>query len=127
MAYITTRKGWEELNNTLVDEETGMTQADLIEWEYDGDIEFIDEDQNSYRSSPSGERSLYPEDKCDDSDIRGTEALGCLYACVRALVRWRDDDDDDGVINVVYFTTTKLTKMFDNTKMICYTYNIRYK
>ena len=44
MAYITTRKGWEELNNTLVDEETGMTQADLIEWEYDGDIEFIDED-----------------------------------------------------------------------------------
>lgn len=42
MAYITTRKGWEELNNTLVDEETGMTQADWIEWEYDGDIEFID-------------------------------------------------------------------------------------
>ena len=80
MAYITTRKGWEELNNTLVDEETGMTQADWIEWEYDGDIEFIDEDQNSYRSSPSGERDL------DDSDIRGTEALGCLYACVRWCV-----------------------------------------
>ena len=80
MAYITTRKGWEELKNTLVDEETGMTQADWIEWEYDGDIEFIDEDQNSYRSSPSGERDL------DDSDIRGTEALGCLYACVRWCV-----------------------------------------
>ena len=44
MAYITTHKGWEELKNTLVDEETGMTQADWIEWEYDGDIEFIDED-----------------------------------------------------------------------------------
>lgn len=44
MAYITTRKGWEELESTLVDEETGMTQADLIEWKYDGDIEFIDED-----------------------------------------------------------------------------------
>ena len=44
MAYITTRKGWEELENTLVDEETGMTQADWIEWEYDGEIEFIDED-----------------------------------------------------------------------------------
>ena len=42
MAYITTRKDWEELENTLVDEETGMTQADWIEWEYDGDIEFID-------------------------------------------------------------------------------------
>ena len=42
MAYITTRKGWEELESTLVDEETGMTQADLIEWEYDGEIEFID-------------------------------------------------------------------------------------
>ena len=44
MAYITTHKGWEELKNTLVDEETGMTQADWIEWEHDGDIEFIDED-----------------------------------------------------------------------------------
>ena len=96
MAYITTRKGWEELESTLVDEETGMTQADLIEWEYDGDIEFIDEDQNNHRSSPSGERNLmllppeeagnYPADKCDDSDIRGTEALGCLYACVRWCV-----------------------------------------
>ena len=80
MAYITTHKGWEELKSTLVDEETGMTQADWIEWEYDGDIEFIDEDQNSYRSSPPWERSL------DDSDIRGTEALGCLYACVRSCV-----------------------------------------
>ena len=88
MAYITTRKGWEELNNTLVDEETGMTQADLIEWEYDGDIEFIDEDQNSCRSSPSGERNL------DDSDIRGTEAIGCLHACMRAFVRWRGGDND---------------------------------
>ena len=30
--------------------------------------------------------SNYPADKCDDSDIRGTEALGCLYACVRWCV-----------------------------------------
>lgn len=42
MAYITTHKDWEELENTLVDEETGMTQADWIEWQYDGDITFID-------------------------------------------------------------------------------------
>ena len=89
MAYITTHKDWEELNNTLVDEETGMTQADWIEWEYDGDIEFIDEDQNSYRSSPQGEEFYAPTSyggNLDDSDIRGTEALGCLYACVRWCV-----------------------------------------
>ena len=89
MAYITTHKDWEELNNTLVDEETGMTQADWIEWEYDGDIEFIDEDQNSYRSSPQGEESYASTSyggNIDDSDIRGTEALGCLYACVRSCV-----------------------------------------
>ena len=89
MAYITTHKGWEELKNTLVDEETGMTQADWIEWEYDGDIEFIDEDQNSSRSSPKGEEIYAPTSyggNLDDSDIKGTEALGCLYACVRWCV-----------------------------------------
>ena len=32
------------------------------------------------------EAGNYPADKCDDSDIRGTEALGCLYACVRSCV-----------------------------------------
>ena len=35
---------------------------------------------------PLMEVSNYPADKCDDSDIRGTEALGCLYACVRWCV-----------------------------------------
>ena len=28
----------------VIDQETGMTRADWLEWEYDGDIEFIDED-----------------------------------------------------------------------------------
>ena len=122
MAYITTRKGWEELNNTLVDEETGMTQADLIEWEYDGDIEFIDEDQNSYRSSPQGEEIYAPTSyggNLDDSDIRGTEALGCLYACVRACVRWRGADNDAIHADECYAKSIKkCKKVIDNTKMI---------
>ena len=41
------------------------------------------------RSSPKGEE-IYASTSCggrlDDSDIRGTEALGCLYACVRWCV-----------------------------------------
>ncbi len=35
---------------------------------------------------PLIEVSNYPADKGDDSDIRGTEALGCLYACGRWCV-----------------------------------------
>ena len=43
---------------------------------------------------PLMEVSNYPADKCDDSDIRGTEAIGCLHACMRAFVRWRGGDND---------------------------------
>ena len=49
----------------------------------------LDEDQNSYRSSPQGEEIYAPTSyggNLDDSDIRGTEALGCLYVCVRSCV-----------------------------------------
>lgn len=49
----------------------------------------LDEDQNSSRSSPKGEEIYAPTSyggSLDDSDIRGTEALGCLYACVRSCV-----------------------------------------
>ena len=35
---------------------------------------------------PLVEAGNYPADKCDDSDIRGTGAIGCLYACVRWCV-----------------------------------------
>lgn len=70
--------------------------------------------------------SNYPADKCDDSDIRGTEALGCLYACVCWCV---------GVVlimlamlmNVMQKSAKKYKKVIDNTKMILYTYNIRYE
>lgn len=44
MAYITTRKEWEKLQEELLDIESGMTTADWIEYQYDGDIEFIDEE-----------------------------------------------------------------------------------
>lgn len=44
MAYITTRKEWKKLQEELVDIESGMTTADWIEYRYDGDIEFIDEE-----------------------------------------------------------------------------------
>lgn len=42
MSYITTRKDWAELQEEILDEDTGMTEADWIEYQYDGDIEFID-------------------------------------------------------------------------------------
>lgn len=45
MAYITTRKEWKKLQGELVDIESGMTAADWIEYQYDGDIEFIDEEE----------------------------------------------------------------------------------
>lgn len=45
MAYITTRKEWAELEEEVLDEDTGLTSADYIEWQYDGDIEFIDDVQ----------------------------------------------------------------------------------
>ena len=45
MAYITTRKEWAKLEEEILDEDTGLTSADYIEWRYDGDIEFIDDIQ----------------------------------------------------------------------------------
>ena len=45
MAYITTRKEWKKLQEELLDVESGMTTADWIEYQYDGDIEFIDEEE----------------------------------------------------------------------------------
>ena len=45
MAYITTRKEWAELYEDVLDEDTGLTRADWIEYQYDGDIEFIDDIQ----------------------------------------------------------------------------------
>lgn len=45
MAYITTRKEWKKLQEELLDIESGMTTADWIEYQYDGDIEFIDEEE----------------------------------------------------------------------------------
>ena len=67
---------------------------------------------------PLMEVSNYPADKCDDSDIRGTEALGCLYACVRWCV---------GVVamvilfmlmNVMQKKCKKYKKVLYNTKNI---------
>ena len=90
----------------------------------------LDEDQNSSRSSPKGEEIYAPTSyggNLDDSDIRGTEALGCLYACVRWCV---------GVVvvimlamlmNVMQKSAKKYKKVIDNTILICYTYNIRYE
>lgn len=43
MAYITTRKEWTKLQEEILDEDTGLTRADYLEWQYDGDIEFIDD------------------------------------------------------------------------------------
>lgn len=45
MAYITTREEWKKLEEELLDVESGMTTADWIEYQYDGDIEFIDEEE----------------------------------------------------------------------------------
>lgn len=45
MAYITTRKEFTKLQEEILDEDTGLTRADYIEWQYDGDIEFIDDVQ----------------------------------------------------------------------------------
>lgn len=44
---------------------------------------------------PLMEVGNYPADKCDDSDIRGTEALGCPHVCVRWCV---------GVVVVIMLT-----------------------
>ena len=59
---------------------------------------------------PLMEVSNYPADKCDDSDIRGTEALGCLYACVRWCVRWRGADNDAIHADECYAKVQKSTK-----------------
>lgn len=45
MAYITTRKEWAKLQVEALDEDSGLSRADWIEWQYDGDIEFIDDIQ----------------------------------------------------------------------------------
>ena len=91
----------------------------------------LDEDQNSYRSSPQGEEICAPTyygGNLDDSDIRGTEALGCLYACVRAFVRWRGTDGDAINADECYAKSAKkYKKVVDNTILICYTYNKRYE
>lgn len=43
-------------------------------------------------------------------------------------MRWRGGDGDgDGVMNVMQKSAKKYKKVIDNTKMICYTYNIRYE
>ena len=43
MSYLTTRKEWEALKNDVVDDITGMTRADYIEYQYGDDIYFLDD------------------------------------------------------------------------------------
>ena len=76
---------------------------------------------------PLMEVSNYPADKCDDSDIRGTEALGCLYACVRSCVGVVLFKHMLFMMNVMQKSAKKYKKVLYNTKNICYTYNIRYE
>lgn len=63
-----------------------MTSSSPI---YAGRSAKITAKKNNSRSSPQGEEELcscLQKRQADDSDIRGTEALGCLYVCVRSCV-----------------------------------------
>ena len=93
MIFIT-RSEINQMKKNIIDEELGITEFDTFEeahcyedWEIIEDI--TKEEEQLPILSLRGEESYAPTSyggNLDDSDIRGTEALGCLYACVRWCV-----------------------------------------
>ena len=93
MIFIT-RSEINQMKKNIIDEELGITEFDTFEeahcyedWEIVEDIT-KEEEQLPILSLRGGEpyAPTYYGGNLDDSDIRGTEALGCLYVCVRSCV-----------------------------------------